>query len=295
MRTWIYYWKHAVESILNNRMIHMISVGTITISMLLLGAFMLFYANINNWVMEWGRSLSMSVYLEEGISASARDQVRTVLERLPGAEIKAYVSKKQALADMTAALGAQAGLLEGLGSNPFPASFDLVFRDATGQRINPREIKEGLEKVEGVDEVQYSEQWLERFEALITMLKLVGFIVGGLLCVAVLFIVTNTIKLTIYSRRDEVEIFKLVGATDWFVKMPFLIEGAIQGMLGGIFALIVLSLIYSALSLESVHLFGLPVMDIVFLSGWSLVFVLGLSLLLGITGSFIAIGRFFRS
>ena len=148
--------------------------------------------------------------------------------------------------------------------------------------------------MEGVDEVQYSEQWLERFEGLIYMLKLVGFIIGGLLCVAVLFIITNTIKLTIYSRRDEMEIFKLVGATDWFVKIPFLLEGVIQGVLSGLFALCIIFVVYAVFSLKTVHVFGLPVMDIVFLPVGYVCFLFFFSIFLGLTGSFIAVGRFFR-
>jgi cell division transport system permease protein len=112
--------------------------------------------------------------------------------------------------------------------------------------------------------------------------------------VAVLFIITNTIKLTIYSRRDEIEIFKLVGATDWFVKMPFLIEGAIQGVLSGFITLLILFIVYSLFSLQTVHIFGLPVMDIVFLPYGYMLLLFIFSLLLGLTGSFIAVGRFFR-
>ena len=94
-----------------------------------------------------------------------------------------------------------------------------------------------MEKVAGVDEVQYSEQWLDQFEGLLYVLKVAGLAIGGLLCVAVLFIITNTIKLAIYSRRNEIEIYKLVGATDWYVKAPLLIEGALQGLLGALIAL----------------------------------------------------------
>ena len=145
-----------------------------------------------------------------------------------------------------------------------------------------------------MDEVQYSEQWLERFEGLMYILKVIGLIVGGLFSMAVLFIITNTIKLTIYSRRDEIEILKLVGATDWFVKMPFLIEGAIQGILSGFIALCVLFLVYSLFSLKTLHIFGLPVMNVVFLPFGYLSLLLVFSLILGLTGSFVAVGRFFR-
>jgi cell division transport system permease protein len=184
--------------------------------------------------------------------------------------------------------------MDGLGDIELPASFEIVFTEVSRDDIDPHAIKAELEGLDGVDEVQYSEQWIERFEGFLYVLKLVGAIIGILLCVAVLFITTNTIKLTIYARRDEIEISKIVGATDWFVRMPFLIEGAIQGLLSGLLALAILVLTYSLFSLKSFHLFGIPVIEVVFLSKGHAIALLGLSLGLGLTGSFIAIGRFFR-
>ena len=120
-----------------------------------------------------------------------------------------------------------------------------------------------------------------------------GIIIGGFLCIAVLFISTNTIKLAIYARRDELEIYKLVGATDWFVKMPFLIEGVVQGIVGGLVAFIALLLGYSVFKLDNVQIFGLPVLDMIFLSVDHVIFIIFLSILLGLFGGFIAVGRFF--
>ena len=294
LRIWIYYFKNAVLNILTNRWIHLISIGTISISLLLFGAFILFFVNVNNWMLGWGQSLSMSVYLKDGVEKDVRDEIESIIKGLPGAEITGYVSKEQAEAELIAALGGQAGLLEGITTNPLPASFEVTFKDRKNDQIDPKRIKILLEQLEGVDEVQYSEQWLERFEGLMYILKVGGILVGGLFSLAVLFIITNTIKLTIYSRRDEIEILKLVGATDWFVKMPFLIEGAIQGILSGFIALFVLFLVYSLLSLKTLYIFGLPVMNIVFLPNGYLSLLFIFSLVLGLIGSFIAVGRFFR-
>jgi cell division transport system permease protein len=128
----------------------------------------------------------------------------------------------------------------------------------------------------------------------INLLRIVGFVIGSLLCLAVLFIVTNTIKLAIYARRDEIEILTLVGASDWAIKAPFLIEGAIQGMFSGLIALGILLLMYLLFSLERIQVLGLPPLNMVFLPTGYLIFVLSLSLLLGLVGSLIAVGRFFE-
>lgn len=293
LRIWTYYFKNACENILSNRLIHGISIGTISVSLLLFSIFMLFFVNINYWMMEWGQSISMSVYLREGINKQTKDALETTLRNMPGARIKGFISKEKAEEELIEALGDQAGLLGALSENPLPASFEIIFKDVNRHPVDPKKIKAVLEKKEGVDEVQYSKQWLERFDGLIYMLKVGGASFGGLLCIAVLFIITNTIKLMIYSRRDEIEIFKLVGATDWFVKAPFLIEGAIQGVVSGLLALLILFLMYILLSLKSIHVFGLPVLDIVFLPPAYALFLILLGLGLGLTGSFIAIGRFF--
>ena len=166
IRIWIYYFKNAVLNILSNRWIHFISIGTISISLLLFGAFILFFVNVNNWMMEWGQSLSMSVYLKDGIERDVREEIASIIKGLPGADITGYVSKEQAEADLMAALGEQAGLLDGITSNPLPASFEITFKDRNEHEIDPKRIKVHLEQIEGVDEVQYSEQWLERFEGL---------------------------------------------------------------------------------------------------------------------------------
>ena len=295
LRVWKYYFKHALTNMLNNRMIYTISMGTITISMLLFGSFLLISMNLNNWLSLWGQSLSMSVYIEDGISTDMKKNIESTLLDLPGAELKEFITKNNAMDNLKQALGKQAGLLDGIKKNPLPASFEIVFPDIKDRKINAARIKEQLEAMQGIDEVQYSEQWVERFEGIMYIFRVAGLVIGSLLCVAVLFIITNTIKLAIYSRRDEIEIYKLVGATDWFVRIPFLIEGTIQGVLGGAVAFLILFLVYSVFSLKSVQIFGLPVFDIVFLTQGYALFIIGLSTLLGVVGGSIALGRFFKS
>jgi cell division transport system permease protein len=292
LRNWAYYSKHAFTNIFSNRLVHAISVGTITSSLILFGSFILLFYNLNNWMVEWGQSLSMSVYLQDGIDEKTKARIESLLKNLPSAELKEYISKDRAMEDLIDGLGAHSGLLEGLKENPLPASFEIAFKDVNIRQLDPQNMKEEIEKIEGVQEVQYSEEWLDRLEGLIYVLKVAGSIISGFLCLAVLFITTNTIKLTIYSRRDEVEILKLVGATDWFVKMPFLIEGAIQGLVSGVIALSALFLLFILLSLDKVHIIGLPVFEVVFLPTAHLASILLLGLVLGLVGSLIAVGRF---
>lgn len=295
LRIWAYHFRNAFSGIFRNRLVHAISVGTISISLLFLGAFALFLVNVNNWVLEWGKSLSLSIYLEDGMDTATRKRIEAALAALPGVTLRGFVSKEKAMADLKATLGSQAGLLDGLSRNPLPASFEVVFKDVRKGQIDPKKMKTDLEKIQGVSEVQYSEQVQERFEVIFSILKVAGLIIGLLLCMGVLFIITNTIRLTIYSRREEIEIYKLVGASDWFVKLPYLIEGALEGLFGGILALLILFSIYFLLSVKRLQVLGLPVLEVVFLPHSYTAFLAGLSLILGLAGSFIAIGRFFKN
>lgn len=293
LRTGAYHLRHAFSNILSHRLIHLISLSTIAISLLLFASFMLIFVNLNNWILDWGQSLSMSVYLRDGIDVRSKKGIETKIRDIPGAQLIGFISKERAMMDLAEGLGAKSGLLDGLKENPLPASFEVVFKDVNINQIDPKKVKEYLEKIEGVEEVEYTEQWLERFEGFIYILKVAGLSMGGLLCLAVLFIITNTIKLTIYSRRDEIEIIKLVGATDWFIKIPFLIEGAIQGILSGLISITILFLVYTLFSLKKIQLLGLGVLEIIFLPTEYLVFILSLGLILGLMGSLIAVSRFF--
>jgi len=262
--------------------------------MLLLGSFLLLSVNINNWLSDWGEALSMSVYIDDGLDEVAKDKIESALKSLEGAEIKRFISKEQALNSLKSSLGDQVGLLEGLKTNPLPASYEILFHEKEGDKVDPEKIKSDLEKIDGVNEVQYSEQWMERFKGVMNVFRMFGLVIGGFLCLAVLFITTNTIKLTIYSRRDEIEIYKLVGATDWFVKLPYLIEGAIEGLLGGVLSFIILLVIYSVFSVKTLQVFGLPVIDFAFLSIKHSISIIVLSIALGFISGLIAIGRFFK-
>jgi len=293
VRLWAYFVRQALSNISSNRLIHGLGVGTLAASLLIFGTFLLLFVNVNTWIQGWGSSLSMSVYLREGVNEEQRDKIADFIKTLPNVKVDRFVSKEEALRDLRKALGSQAGLLDGLSENPLPASYELVLQKSKAEGTAPQEIRKGLERLPGVADVHYSEDWLERLEGLLDVVRLVGFVIGGLLCMGILFIVTNTIKLTIYSRKEEVEILKLVGATDWFVKVPFLLEGSMQGIIGGALSLLILFGGYLLLSAKKLQLLSFTVLDVVFLPPEYSIALLALSFILGLGGSFIAVGRFF--
>ncbi|MCD6293707.1 MAG: ABC transporter permease, partial [Deltaproteobacteria bacterium] len=233
-----YFFKQALRNIRDNLTVHALGLGTMTSSLLIFGIFMLFFANVANWIHGWGNSLSFSVYLKDDISAYKRDKVDSFLRQLPGKKNLVYISKKDAIADLKETLGGGAALLDRLSGNPLPASYEVFFDRTKKHDLDPEGIKIALAKLEGVADVQCSEEWLNNFREIMDMVESIFFVVGGLLCLCIIFIMTNTIKLTIFYRKTEIEILKLVGATDWFIKVPFLLEGIIQGILAGVLTLL---------------------------------------------------------
>jgi cell division transport system permease protein len=288
-----YFVRQAMRNMVENRLVHLIGLGTMVIAFLMFDAFILIFVNLNSWTQEQGRSLTMSIYFEGEPERAVIENIKKELLQYP-VSITDFISKDDALKSLRKQLGEKAGLLDGLGENPLPASLEIVLsRDVSGDSL-PYELKTRLERIHGIDEVQYSQEWVERFQAIMGAVKIIGLVFGGLLFLAALFIITNTVKLTIYSRKDEIEILKLVGATNRFVKIPFLIEGSIQGFLGGSVALIVLFLVYVVIITKVDLSIGFASLDIIFLSPQFILLLLLMSSIIGFIGSTVSLGRFFR-
>jgi cell division transport system permease protein len=151
-----YFIKQALSNIINNRVVHAIGLGTMVVSLLIFGTFLLLFVNLNAWIQGWGHSMAMSVYLKDDINEARRAMIVSFINSLPEAEIKRFISKEVALRDLRNTLGSQAGVLEGLSDNPLPASFELIFKDIEGTRADLKGIKQTLENMDGVQEVQYS-------------------------------------------------------------------------------------------------------------------------------------------
>ena len=288
-----YFFRQALGNIFENRMVHLIGVGTMVIAFLIFDAFVLSFVNINAWTQERGRTLTMSIYFKGDPDRSAIEDIQRDLLNYP-VSITRFISKQDAMKSLRRRLGEKVGLLDGLKENPLPASLEIILsRDEIDDSL-PYELKKKLESIENVDEVQYSEEWIDQIQAVMGAIEIAGLIFGGLLFLAALFIVTNTIKLTIYSRKDEIEILKLVGATNGFVRAPFLIEGSIQGFLGGSVAMSILFLGY-ILVINKVDLgIGFGALDLVFLSPESILLLVATSMIAGLIGSIVSLGRFFR-
>jgi cell division transport system permease protein len=137
-----YFLRQALLNLRRNLTVHILSLGTIVACLLILGAFLLLFGNLNNWLQQWGSALSMSIYLKDGTSAYKRDKIDSFIRALPGAQIRRFISKEEAMHDLKAALGEEAGFLERLTHNPLPASYEVIFENTGTDDIHPEKIKD---------------------------------------------------------------------------------------------------------------------------------------------------------
>jgi cell division transport system permease protein len=155
-----------------------------------------------------------------------------------------YRSKEEALKSLEERLAGRKGLLKGLPRNPLPASVEIQLKPEYQNSIGVQSLVEKLRGLPQIEDLQYGVEWVEKFSAFIVLLKVLGLAVGGLLLASTIFVISNTIRLNIFARREEIEIMRSVGATGFFIRAPFYIEGVLQGFAGASLAVSMLFVLF---------------------------------------------------
>ena len=236
MRRLAYFFARAVESLRARPWPTAVTVVTITLAFALLAGYLLLFQTLTRAADAWGERLEVSAYLAEGVDAAAGRALAERVARWPEVARAVYVSKSEALARFRAALGGQTALLEALPGNPLPASIEvsLVPEHRTPAGLAALEARLGAER--GVTDVEYGREEAQRLASLVAIVRVAGGGIAGLLALVATLIVANTVRLALYARQDELELLRLVGATEGFVRAPFVIEGVLQGLAGAALA-----------------------------------------------------------
>ncbi len=233
-----YYWREAFLSIFRNGWLSLASVGTVTISLLILGISVLLVMNAQAFTKSLESGVEIRVFLENGTTREDIREMERELKKTPGVATVEFVSREEALEEMRENLGDRKDILEGLEEdNPLPDAFRIKAERADDVPA----LASGMEKLEKVDQVNYGRGMVEKLLAVIKWVRLAG---GGLIVilgVAALLLISTTIRLSLFARRREIGIMKFLGATNWFVRFPFLLEGMLLGFVG---AAIASSLVY---------------------------------------------------
>jgi cell division transport system permease protein len=277
-----------------NPLIQLTAVGTIALSLLLVGVVLLAASNVARLAESWGQGVQLVVYLEDGASPARQKQIAAALAKLPGVDSVRAVEPREAWERMRKSLGDRGELLDGVEESFLPASIEAQLKPGVAEVMRAHPAFEKLRKTAGVEEVQLLDDWSARLRALEEFLRVAGLGVGLLVLCACLYIVGSTIRLGVFARKDEIEIQKLVGATDGFVKAPFLVEGALQGGLGAAGALLLLWGLWQLTRPGVESLLGnfLASAPLAFFSTGAVLAGVAGGALLGLCGSAMALGRY---
>ena len=287
-----YFIKETYKSIRRNGFMSFASISTVAVSLLVLGMFLMIFLNTNNLAQYLENQVQISVYMQDSATDKELASVKDKLTKMPGVVKVTQVNKQQALERFKKRLGDQEQLLNSLGKeNPFPNSFEV-------QVDNPDRIKvltPQIGQLPKVETAKFGQEVVEHLFQLTKILRLGGIVLVVFLAMATLFIISNTIRLTVFARRKEVIIMKYVGATDWFIRWPFLLEGMTLGFFGAVVAFVLINSIYASL-LDRIHatLAFLPLLPTSPLLLYVDLFLLGAGTGIGALGSYISLRKFLR-
>lgn len=287
-----YFVKETYKSIRRNGFMSFASISTVAVSLLVLGMFLMIFLNTNNLAQYLESQVQVSVYMQDSATEKELASVKEKLTKMPGVVKVTQVSKAQALERFKKRLGDQEQLLHSLGKeNPFPNSFEI-------QVDNPERIKvltPQIGQLPKVETAKFGQEVVEHLFQLTKILRFGGILLVIFLAMATLFIISNTIRLTVFARRKEVIIMKYVGATDWFIRWPFLLEGMTLGFFGAVLASVLINSIYSGL-LERIHatLAFLPLLPTSPLLIYVDLFLLIAGTGIGALGSYISLRKFLQ-
>ncbi|MBI2372981.1 MAG: ABC transporter permease [Deltaproteobacteria bacterium] len=273
-----------------------LAVATITVSLSLLATFVVIVENLARLADELGRDVEIGAYLRRSATAAEGEAFAREVTSWSGVKAARYVTSTVAMSELEASLGVDRLVLEGLPPDLVPPSVEVRLEDRTWTVAEVRELAGKLRQQPGVEDVRYGQEDVERVTSLLAFARVVALVVGLALALGVVILVSNTIRLTVYARRDEIEVLSLIGATDWFVRAPFVIEGVIQGAVGAALSAGVLLAMREVLTAWIARglAFAYGPMELVVdpLRIFGMLLVVGVGL--GLFGSILAVGRFVR-
>jgi len=245
INTITYFIKDAFTSLKRNRTISIASVITVLITFFVLGIFMLVATNINKGITNVQNKVELKIFLKDDIKLIDQREIEIKLREIEGVKDIVYQSKEEEYKNFQATTNDNEGLLKGytLQNNPFSASFTVKLESPEYTSI----VSEAIKDFEGIETIGNQQELVDKIIGIVNGVKVVGLGLFVILIGVSIFLIMNTTKLTVFSRRREVGIMKFVGATDWFIRWPFVIEGMVIGLIGATLACGALFLAYNGL------------------------------------------------
>ncbi len=290
----ILFFKRVLKDIFGNFFLNTVTVITIALSVLIFSSFMLFCLNADNLIRLWMRDMHIMVYMKAGTPRKDMDRTALTIRQIGDVREVRFVSRDEALKRFRTQLANQSALLDHIKENPLPDAFEVYIAESprSWEKIEP--VARQIIPMPSVEQVEYGSRWLGKTVHILNMLRLTGYGLGGIFFLAVVFFVANTIRLILYSRRQEVEIMRLVGASEGFIKDPLYLQSLILGLTGGGAGL---GILFAGFRFLTTSRAGQPfsaIFQIEFFSPETMLFIVGGSMLVGWTGCFVSLRQFLK-
>lgn len=289
-----YSFKEALKSIKRNKTLSIASIATVTATLFLLGAITLGVANADKLITQLGSMVEVKIYLKEGISDNNKNAIENKIKEVEGIDNITFQSKDDALKDVKEQMNDELGqLTSGFeDNNPFPASFTVNVKEP----LVVDKVVSGIKDMDGIDEIKDARSIIEKISKLTDSFKIGAAVAFVVFIMISLFLIGNTIKITVFTRQKEIGIMKYVGATDWFIRWPFIIEGMILGIFGAAISVLALGFIYAIIinNLSADTLFGFDLVGISYILKVIIWEFLGCGAFIGAIGSIISMRKFLK-
>jgi cell division transport system permease protein len=291
-----YFLREALHNLWQFKTRHLFSLTIICLSFVTVGVVLSLSGNLRNRAKELSKNLTVVFYLRQDATDAEREAVESRIRRSPLIGGVRSVSPEQALDRFQTNFPDLRDILRNLGTNPFPASVEASLKDGGSAAEAILAFIAEVRQSPGVEDVQFSRDWADKVRALGRLVEAVGFFLGGILILASFFIISNVIKLNVLARRSEIEILRLVGATNTFIRVPFLIEGVMMGVAGSALSLLIVLVLVKSFPLYLGSSLGAlqELISFRFLRWTQVLGLLGGGGLVGFFGSLSSIARFLK-
>jgi len=294
VRTLVYLLRESWVNMRTNRMTTMVAIVTTAFTLACVGIFLLLYVNLRaaaGWLQD---DIKIMVYLDDQLPSESVGKVEAQLRGDRAVASLQFISKEQALGEFKAQFPSEAYLLDGLGQNPLPASFVVALAPSFRSPDSVKRWAERGKQIAGVAKVDYNQDWIDALATVIRSIELVAIGIGIILSAAAVTIIANTIRLTLFARRDEIAILRLIGATSGFIRIPYLLEGAVLGGLGSALSLVMLKFMFELFRQQMGATGRFAGLDklIAFFPPSVCVALVAVGMGLGFAGSFVSFRRF---
>jgi cell division transport system permease protein len=284
-----YAFRLAAQSILHEKWINLLSILTIAAGLFFIAIIVLSVYNVDVATKKLPEKFSMMLYLKDNLSREEIENIINTVRKDGAIETVKYISKDDALKELKTMLKDTVYVLDGLGENPLFDSIEVKLKNVAVSPETAKRLAAELREIKGVGEIEYGEQFLSSLYSVKVGMKTITILFVIVMSVGMIFVCYSTVKILFYRKNEEIETYKLLGATRRFITAPFIIEGAVIGFSGGLISLFGILLLYYTVILK--HSLTIPLFKAIIFPINIALFLPLVGLLIGMTGSAIAIGR----